>query len=101
MVRLTDRPEMTLDVYHGRKTTIQQQQQILNLKAAEMKIVEFANALDEVAHNEMSHLDLHCLQLPLSAFFWTSKVKLIFQFLNLDSFIKKGDICQRIKKGKY
>ena len=27
MVRLTDRPEMTLDVYRGRKTTMQQQQQ--------------------------------------------------------------------------
>ena len=27
MVRLTDRPDMTLDVYCGRKTTIQQQQQ--------------------------------------------------------------------------
>ena len=27
VVRLTDRPDMTLDVYHGRKTTIQQQQQ--------------------------------------------------------------------------
>ena len=26
MVRLTDRPEMTLDVYCGRKTTMQQQQ---------------------------------------------------------------------------
>ena len=25
VVRLTDRPEMTLDVYRGRKTTIQQQ----------------------------------------------------------------------------
>ena len=25
MVRLTDRPDMTLDVYGGRKTTIQQQ----------------------------------------------------------------------------
>ena len=24
MVRLTDRPDMTLDVYHGRKTTMQQ-----------------------------------------------------------------------------
>ena len=30
MVRLTDRPDMTLDVYRGRKTTIQQQQQIYN-----------------------------------------------------------------------
>ena len=27
MVRLTERPDMTLDVYRGRKTTIQQQQQ--------------------------------------------------------------------------
>ena len=27
MVRLTDHPDMTLDVYHGRKTTTQQQQQ--------------------------------------------------------------------------
>ena len=26
VVRLTDRPDMTLDVYFGRKTTIQQQQ---------------------------------------------------------------------------
>ena len=26
MVRLTDRPDMTLDVYRGRKKTIQQQQ---------------------------------------------------------------------------
>ena len=29
MVRLTDRPDMTLDVYRGRKTTMQQQQQKL------------------------------------------------------------------------
>ena len=28
VVRLTDRPDMTLDVYRGHKTTIQQQQQI-------------------------------------------------------------------------
>ena len=27
VVRLTDRPDMTLDVYRGRKTIIQQQQQ--------------------------------------------------------------------------
>ena len=26
VVRLTDRPDMALDVYHGRKTTTQQQQ---------------------------------------------------------------------------
>ena len=29
MVRLTDRPDMTLDIYRGRKTTTQQQQQQL------------------------------------------------------------------------
>ena len=29
VVRLTDRPDMTLDVYRGRKTTTQQQQQSL------------------------------------------------------------------------
>ena len=28
VVRLIDRPDMTLDVYHGCKTTMQQQQQI-------------------------------------------------------------------------
>ena len=27
VVRLTDRPDMTLDVYRGRKTSMQQQQQ--------------------------------------------------------------------------
>ena len=30
VVRLTDRPDMTLDVYRGRKTTMQQQQQRLH-----------------------------------------------------------------------
>ena len=29
MVRLTDRPDMTLDVYRGRKTRIQQQQRTM------------------------------------------------------------------------
>ena len=31
VVRLTDRPDMTLDVYRGRKTTIQQQQITITL----------------------------------------------------------------------
>ena len=31
-VRLTDRPDMTLDVYRGRKTTMQQQQATLTTK---------------------------------------------------------------------
>ena len=29
VVRLTDRPDLTLDVYRGRKTTQQQQQQLV------------------------------------------------------------------------
>ena len=33
VVRLTDRPNMTLDVYRGRKTTIQQQQQYMSVIA--------------------------------------------------------------------
>ena len=41
VVRLTDRPAMTLDVYRGRKTTMQQQQQ--------------------KNHHELPHPDLHCL----------------------------------------
>ena len=33
MVRLTDHPDMTLDVYRGRKTTIQQYNNKTNLSA--------------------------------------------------------------------
>ena len=35
VVRLTDRPDMTLDVYRGRKTTIQYNNKSLSLKAVE------------------------------------------------------------------
>ena len=31
VVRLTDRPDMTLDVYRGRKTTKQQQESVMGL----------------------------------------------------------------------
>ena len=36
---------------------------VLTLSVPEAKIAEFANSvdLDEVAHNEPPHLDLHCL----------------------------------------
>ena len=38
VVRLTDRPDMTLDVYRGRKTTMQQQQSVhLKLLISESK----------------------------------------------------------------
>ena len=35
VVRLTDRPDMTLDVYRGRKATLQQQQQNLSVLVRE------------------------------------------------------------------
>ena len=34
VVRLTDRPDMTLDVYRGRKTTMQQEEETLTYEAA-------------------------------------------------------------------
>ena len=49
VIRLTDCPDMTLDVYCGRKTTIQQQL--------------FANSVDpdQIPHYVASDLGLHCL----------------------------------------
>ena len=44
VVRLTDRPDMTLDVYSGRKTTMQQ-----------------CNKIQDEVNIELPHLDLHCL----------------------------------------
>ena len=41
VVRLTDRPGMTLDVYHGRKTTMQQQQYIEHMISEEIIIKVF------------------------------------------------------------
>ena len=37
VVRLTDRPDMTLDVYCGRKTTMQQQQQPMSAATGSIK----------------------------------------------------------------
>ena len=42
VVRLTDRPDMTLDVYRGRKTTMQQQQQQLKMKFSKTERSSFA-----------------------------------------------------------
>ena len=38
VVRLTDRPDMTLDVYRGRKTTMQQQQLVMLIFMQNMKL---------------------------------------------------------------
>ena len=48
MVRLTDRPDMTLDVYRGRKTTIQQQQQ-RSLDTEAGKFYDASNRLYDAA----------------------------------------------------
>ena len=45
VVRLTDRPDMTLDVYRGRKTTMQQCNRCKALDASPMFSVLFSNAI--------------------------------------------------------
>ena len=45
MVRLTDHPDMTLDVYPERKTTIQQQIQIRRGKRDKLGIIFHMNPL--------------------------------------------------------
>ena len=41
VVRLTDRPDMTLDVYRGRKTTIQYNTRIAKTTAAHARLIVF------------------------------------------------------------
>ena len=48
MVRLTDRPDMTFDVYPERKTTTQQLQQPVEKKAAICHRSYIINALQEI-----------------------------------------------------
>ena len=72
VVRLTDRPDMTLDVYRGRKTTIQQQQQlfqrrkesglILLCKGLKGKTVSHTNDLNKLEQNS-SFFSNGCLKL--------------------------------------
>ena len=40
VVRLTDRPDMTLDVYRGRKTTIQPNPQFMDPAGSTMKLLK-------------------------------------------------------------
>ena len=48
VVRLTDRPDMTIDDYRGRKTTMQQQQQHTSLSRARIKTLH--------VHVHMTHM---------------------------------------------
>ena len=57
VVRLTDSPDMTLDVYRGHKTTIQQQQPSLGLCSPSLKmtkLVDLARSTTEITGTETS-----------------------------------------------
>ena len=51
MVRLTDRPDKTLDVYHGRKTTPQQQQHVRVVLLTDMTMSQ-----------SQEHLQFNCMK---------------------------------------
>ena len=53
VVRLTDRPDMTLDVYRGRKTTIKQQQQQVCLQVRNSLKFIFINGWQEICNERM------------------------------------------------
>ena len=63
MVRLTDRPDMTLDVYRGRKITMQQQQQFTCIFYKDM-------SLNTCAFFTLSPLANHLLTLESLAPWW-------------------------------
>ena len=52
MVRLTDRPDMILDVYHGHKTTIQQEHRIF--------LTQIQNEVSNNGIGEEYHYILYC-----------------------------------------
>ena len=56
MVKLTDRPDMTIDVYRGRKTTTQQQQHI---KSELFKIQMECYVINILRNHEMT-MDDRC-----------------------------------------
>ena len=69
MVKLTDRPDMTLDIHHGRKSTTQHQR---SATVIEMICVEFhfffsifKPLANTIAHlnNAASDQGLHCLRI--------------------------------------
>ena len=55
VVRLTDRLDMTLDVYRGRKTTIQQQQSNIEKYTMLLQII-----------TEIQHMTIHYFQYNLA-----------------------------------
>ena len=55
MVRLTDRPDMTLDVYRGRKTTTQQQQQQCNL-SYDVAVLQWITSCDHTRNSTWARI---------------------------------------------
>ena len=62
VVRLTDRPDMTLDVYRGRKTTTTQQQQQMSTKWYSSSISDLLHRV----HNRKALSTIFCDQLATS-----------------------------------
>ena len=50
VVRLTDRPDMTLDVYRGRKTTIQQQRLLCSVHSFLQRLCDFPSCDEAESH---------------------------------------------------
>ena len=57
VVRLTDRPDMTLDVYRGRKTSKQQQQQLVRTTYRSIKML---NEVSCVCSEVCKSIGRHC-----------------------------------------
>ena len=55
VVRLTDRPDMTLDVYRGRKTTIQQDQPAQPPKLTKVFCCGFLNVFGLTVYMKKEH----------------------------------------------
>ena len=71
VVRLTDRPDMTLDVYRGRKTTMQQQQQQQPVSSSVYLLI-FVLSMCPVQsslldHRTRNHLSFHFLSMVRSS----------------------------------
>ena len=69
VVRLTDRPDMTLDVYRGRKTTIQYNTYFIHsyLETCKRVIGKQCRPIDQMLHYVASDQGLHYLQTGFSS----------------------------------
>ena len=59
VVRLTDRPDMTLDVYRGRKTTKQQQQQHGSKGVRAIEVLLYITFLNSICDEVFFHTSVH------------------------------------------